>query len=97
MFLIINVSRHWCEQGDNLERYGWLKHDGTNFGIQEIIDGHFKLITSFVKRPGARGGEWTARISINSVVRSLFFSIYCYWIVKRMKGMVNNNGLFIDI
>ncbi|XP_023311834.1 mannosyl-oligosaccharide glucosidase GCS1 isoform X2 [Anoplophora glabripennis] len=59
--------RHWCEQGDNLGKYGWLKHDGTNFGIQEIVDGYFKLTTSFVKRPGAKGGEWTARIAVNTM------------------------------
>ncbi|KAG5893399.1 hypothetical protein JTB14_038061 [Gonioctena quinquepunctata] len=58
--------RHWCEQGDNLEKYGWLQHDGHNFGIQEIIDGPFKLLTSFIKRPGGyRGGEWTSRISVD--------------------------------
>ena len=30
--------RHWCEQGDNLDSYGWKKHDGKNFGIQKIQD-----------------------------------------------------------
>ena len=20
--------RHWCEQGDNLQQFGWNKHDG---------------------------------------------------------------------
>ncbi|XP_056642689.1 uncharacterized protein LOC130449061 [Diorhabda sublineata] len=60
--------RHWCEQGDNLNKYGWLQHDGSNFGIQEIIDGPFKLVTSFVKRPGGlSGGDWTARIEVDHV------------------------------
>ncbi|CAH1118742.1 unnamed protein product [Phaedon cochleariae] len=58
--------RHWCEQSDNLEKFGWLQHDAHNFGIQEIIDGPFRLLTSFVKRPGGfRGGEWTSRISVD--------------------------------
>ncbi|TRY78619.1 hypothetical protein TCAL_06619 [Tigriopus californicus] len=57
--------RHWCEQGDNLARYGWVKHDGENFGVQEIFDRNLKLTTSFVKRPGGdRGGDWTARIRV---------------------------------
>ena len=30
--------RHTCEHGDKLQRYGWVRHDGTSFGQQEIID-----------------------------------------------------------
>ena len=30
--------RHTCEHGDHLQRYGWIRHDGTSFGQQEIID-----------------------------------------------------------
>ena len=26
--------RHWCEQGDNLESFGWLQHDAKSFGYQ---------------------------------------------------------------
>ncbi|XP_063235667.1 mannosyl-oligosaccharide glucosidase isoform X2 [Bacillus rossius redtenbacheri] len=59
--------RHWCEQGDNLDRYTWVQHDGSNFGVQEIEDGPFSLTTSFVKRLGGNhGGDWTARISVGS-------------------------------
>lgn len=61
--------RHWCEQGDGLKRYGWLQHDGKDFGIQEIEDGPFLLTTSFVKRSGGEyGGDWTARISVTAKV-----------------------------
>lgn len=57
--------RHWCEQNDGLEKYGWIQHDGSTFGVQEIFDGPFLLTTSFVKRlSGLHGGDWTARISI---------------------------------
>lgn len=55
--------RHWCDQGDQLKKYGWFKHDGRNFGIQEIEDNGFVLRTEFVKRAGGQhGGDWTARI-----------------------------------
>ncbi|KAB0802437.1 hypothetical protein PPYR_04623 [Photinus pyralis] len=58
--------RHWCEQGDGLEKYAWLQHDGSNFGVQEIQDGPFLLRTSFVKRLGGNhGGDWTVRIEVD--------------------------------
>ncbi|XP_064465782.1 mannosyl-oligosaccharide glucosidase-like isoform X2 [Ornithodoros turicata] len=57
--------RHWCSKGDGLAQYGWLRHDGVNFGIQSILDGEYKIETSFVKRAGGRnGGDWTARIGV---------------------------------
>lgn len=63
---------HWCEQGDRLERYTWTKHDGRNFGVQEIDDGPVRLTTSFVKRPGGdHGGDWTARVSVSYRVSNL--------------------------
>lgn len=56
--------RHWCDQRDNIKKYGWLKHDGKNFGIQEIVENTFKFNTSFVKRPGGiNGGDWSSRIT----------------------------------
>ncbi|KAL4640485.1 mannosyl-oligosaccharide glucosidase-like [Arapaima gigas] len=56
--------RHTCEQGDRLPSYGWLMHDGLNFGIQEIRDSDFILTTEFVKRVGGEhGGDWTWRIT----------------------------------
>lgn len=56
--------RHSCEQSDKLRRYGWVRHDGINFGTQEIVDNGFMLTTDFVKRTGGdHGGDWTARIS----------------------------------
>lgn len=62
--------RHWCEQSDGLEKYGWLQHDGTTFGIQEILDGPFVITTSFVKRLGGlHGGDWTARILVDYKVQ----------------------------
>lgn len=55
--------RHTCEQGDGLARYGWLLHDGVNFGVQEIRDKGFSLRTEMVKRAGGHhGGDWSWRI-----------------------------------
>lgn len=56
--------RHTCEQGDRLPSYGWLMHDGLNFGIQEVQDFGFALRTAFVKRVGGQhGGDWSWRIT----------------------------------
>ncbi|KAG5674996.1 hypothetical protein PVAND_004937 [Polypedilum vanderplanki] len=57
--------RHWCKLEDNLKKYGWLQHDGKNFGIQEIHEDNYVLETSFIKfYTGKFGGEWTARVSV---------------------------------
>uniref|UniRef100_A0A0K2TMD1 Mannosyl-oligosaccharide glucosidase n=1 Tax=Lepeophtheirus salmonis TaxID=72036 RepID=A0A0K2TMD1_LEPSM len=68
--------RHWCEQSDDLESFGWLQHDGENFGYQELIDKSVILKTSFVKK----GERWTAKIKAESKhsspqkqITSLFF------------------------
>ncbi|KAH3787199.1 mannosyl-oligosaccharide glucosidase-like [Dreissena polymorpha] len=72
--------RHWCDQGDKLHKYGWLKHDGRHFGVQEIHDGDFKVTTSFVKRPGgSHGGDWTAYIDVsNTTTRPGLVSLMFY-------------------
>ncbi|KAL5275817.1 MOGS family protein [Megaselia abdita] len=57
--------RHWCEIGDNLDKYGWTHHDGKTFGLQTIHDMPFLLETSFIKFPDKKfGGDWTARINV---------------------------------
>lgn len=57
--------RHWCNQWDRLQQYGWLRHDGVNFGTQRIVDEEYVIETSFVKRTGGlNGGDWTARIAV---------------------------------
>jgi mannosyl-oligosaccharide glucosidase len=67
--------RHNCEQSDNLDSYGWLEHDGRNFGVQDIQDKLVRIQTSFVKRQGGtNGGDWTAKISVEPRVR--FFSSF---------------------
>ena len=66
---IRDFDRHLCQQDDNLQSYGWIEHDGVNFGVQEIYDNDMKITTSFVKRPGGvNGGDWTARITVEPLV-----------------------------
>lgn len=69
--------RHTCEQGDRLQGYGWLMHDGITFGVQEIRDNDFTLTTEFVKRMGGdHGGDWTWRITAKQHVSAdSFFSV----------------------
>jgi len=62
--------RHECNQGDDLEQYGWREHDGRNFGLQVIVDKFIQLETSYVTRPGGNhGGDWTARILVQPRVK----------------------------
>lgn len=57
--------RHWCEQGDNLKQFGWNKHDGKEFGIQNIVDRGVNIETSFVKdMGGSNGGDWSNRVVV---------------------------------
>ncbi|XP_028162309.1 mannosyl-oligosaccharide glucosidase [Ostrinia furnacalis] len=59
--------RHWCDQGDNLPTYGWLRHDGVSFGEQLISDPPHTIMTSFIKTMGGEhGGHWTARINVTA-------------------------------
>lgn len=63
------LIRHWCNQWDRLQKYGWTRHDGVNFGVQQIVDEEYVIETSFVKRVGGlNGGDWTARISVKQKV-----------------------------
>ncbi|KAG0224250.1 Processing alpha glucosidase I [Actinomortierella wolfii] len=58
--------RHGCEERDGFEKYGWLKHDGRRYGLQEIKDtkNNLDLTTEFLKFPGGEyGGSWGAKIS----------------------------------
>lgn len=60
---------HWCDQGDNLPSYGWIRHDGVTFGEQIIQDPPHIITTSFVKTHGGEnGGYWTARIDVQAKV-----------------------------
>ncbi|GBG60662.1 hypothetical protein CBR_g11887 [Chara braunii] len=57
--------RHTCQDGDGLQKYGWLRHDGSKFGRQQLIDGNLHLATYFLKHHGhgsGYGGDWAVRI-----------------------------------
>lgn len=97
------MNRHWCELGDNLDKYGWIQHDGSTFGIQEIHDGPFLLATSFVKRAGGHyGGEWSARISVSykKTNNNITEEVALLWYTaldKNTKGSIqpSNKGTFL--
>ncbi|XP_027586405.2 mannosyl-oligosaccharide glucosidase [Pipra filicauda] len=74
--------RHTCDSGDGPARYGWVMHDGENFGVQEIRDGRLLLRTEFVKQPGGdHGGDWSWRVTARTEGKgpapllSLFFYV----------------------
>ncbi|XP_059326957.1 mannosyl-oligosaccharide glucosidase [Ammospiza nelsoni] len=74
--------RHTSEQNDGVSRYGWLMHDGENFGVQEIRDEGLLLRTEFVKQPGGdHGGDWSWRVTAKmegkgpAPLLSLFFYV----------------------
>jgi len=46
-----------------------LKHNGNDFGVQEIQDHGYTLTTEYVKRQGGEnGGDWSARITATDQV-----------------------------
>ncbi|XP_068154735.1 uncharacterized protein GCS1 [Drosophila tropicalis] len=85
--------RHWCEQGDQLDSYGWTHHDGQGFGVQVIQDLPFEIKTSFVKYESVDadgrldrhkadfGGDWTARISVRNTTKAWDKTISLIWYV----------------
>jgi len=98
--------RHWCDEGDNLGRYGWIEHDGRTFGVQEIEDGPFKITVSFVKNPGGNhGGDWTARISAatqdNQLQNELISFLLYSAIDEKTKGWIKpyrfESGLSVGV
>lgn len=47
-----------------MEKYGWERHDGEQFGRQELYDGDYHITTLFAKRffYEHRGGDWAVRV-----------------------------------
>ncbi|BBN11838.1 mannosyl-oligosaccharide glucosidase [Marchantia polymorpha subsp. ruderalis] len=61
--------RHTCEESDKLARYGWLRHDGSTYGRQELLDQGVTLTTSFLKSwedGSGYGGDWAVRIKVEA-------------------------------
>jgi mannosyl-oligosaccharide glucosidase len=67
MFIIF---RHWCDQNDGLLKYGWIAHDGRNFGTHDVYESvlnSYSIRTTWVKRNGGKdGGDWTVRNRFSS-------------------------------
>ncbi|CDK28708.1 unnamed protein product [Kuraishia capsulata CBS 1993] len=57
----IRKIKHFCDQGDDLAGFGWLKYDPRQGGIQRIEDNesHITLTSEFVK---TKDGNWALRI-----------------------------------
>jgi len=64
--------------------YHWRYHDGKHFGVQEIsdINGKVNITTTFIKKTGLKGGDWSVRISgiaaNNQLEESPLFSMMYY-------------------
>ena len=78
--------KHWADQNDKLVKYGWIAHDGRNFGIHDLYesaDNGFSIRNSWVKRHGGKdGGDWTVRTLVSPFSREekpMFVSIIFYF------------------
>ncbi|XP_024994178.1 mannosyl-oligosaccharide glucosidase GCS1-like isoform X2 [Cynara cardunculus var. scolymus] len=61
--------RHFCQDADDLQTYGWNKHNGRDFGHQILIDHGMTLTTSFLKSKvdgSGYGGDWAFRVGVQS-------------------------------
>uniref|UniRef100_A0AAV1V5C8 Mannosyl-oligosaccharide glucosidase n=1 Tax=Peronospora matthiolae TaxID=2874970 RepID=A0AAV1V5C8_9STRA len=60
----VSQLRHECRQEDQLQRYGWLEHDGTSYGRQRIEDqfNRLDLTTSYVRLQTETVQGWGVRV-----------------------------------
>ncbi|CAN1794618.1 Mannosyl-oligosaccharide glucosidase GCS1 [Linum perenne] len=59
--------RHVCQNSDELSKYGWIAHNGRDFGKQELVEQELKLETSFLKSrspDSGYGGDWAVQIDV---------------------------------
>lgn len=47
--------RHEALLSDGLEAYGWIEHDGENYGMQRIVDQKFNMTTTLVRLAPEQG------------------------------------------
>ena len=72
--IFLNYSNLFATE-DKLKKYGWIKHDGVNFGVQNINDQGYSLKTQFVKIDGGEnGGDWSWRVSATTKV--IYFKVF---------------------
>lgn len=60
----VRHTRHEARKEDKLERWGWLEHDGRNYGKQKIYDKPFYVNTTYIKETDAETGDDTWRATI---------------------------------
>ncbi|KAK4764390.1 hypothetical protein SAY87_013828 [Trapa incisa] len=61
--------RHICQDNDGLNSYGWISHNGRDFGHQKLVDQGMVLETSFLKSKNlgsGYGGDWAVRIVVQN-------------------------------
>ncbi|XP_059624181.1 mannosyl-oligosaccharide glucosidase GCS1-like [Cornus florida] len=61
--------RHVCQNTDELKKYGWVHHNGRDYGRQVLVDQDIMLTTSFLKSKAdgsGYGGDWAVRIDMQS-------------------------------
>nr|XP_043606881.1 mannosyl-oligosaccharide glucosidase GCS1 [Erigeron canadensis] len=61
--------RHVCQDADDLQTYGWNKHNGRDYGHQVMIDHGMTLTTSFLKSKvdcSGYGGDWAFRLGVQT-------------------------------
>lgn len=61
--------RHICQDADDLQTYGWNKHNGRDYGHQLLIDHGMTLTTNFLKSKvdgSGYGGDWAFRVGVQS-------------------------------
>ena len=62
--------RHTAEESHGLASYGWTRHDGESFGVQDIVDGPLRLTAAWAKPipsegdtpSGGFGGDFAVRV-----------------------------------
>ncbi|KAF5826933.1 glycoside hydrolase [Dunaliella salina] len=63
--LMNREMRHAATQEDELARYGWVRHDGEQYGRQTLVDKDCNISLTMVKHWGpesGRGGDWAVRV-----------------------------------
>jgi hypothetical protein len=50
-------TRHEANQNDRLSSYGWLRHDGVGYGVQQIRDKDYNISLSVVGCCSAQAGS----------------------------------------
>ncbi|KAF9596923.1 hypothetical protein IFM89_014487 [Coptis chinensis] len=63
------LMRHVCQDSDELGTYGWISHNGRDYGQQVIVDQGMTLTTSFLKSKGVGsgyGGDWAVRVDLQN-------------------------------